>query len=285
MTITLAFKAVKLYKVSPDGRGCGAAPARGLNSRPAVLFAATMMHREGKTFLSCRSVTSHDNVRFCGTHPLVQKAEHTLGGRFMLEVEGFILVGGASSRMGADKAGLRLGGRSFVERIAGALQSVTENIRLVGAVDEAARHGLPVVGDVYRRWGALGGLHAALAHARAPWAAVVACDLPFVTGELFMRLASLRENFDAVVPVQPCGRPQPLCALYRRETCAARAAELIAAGERRPRRLLEQIETRWVATEELAGLRRAALFFTNVNTPEDFAQARERDERARMNDE
>ncbi|HEY6188068.1 MAG TPA: molybdenum cofactor guanylyltransferase [Pyrinomonadaceae bacterium] len=194
----------------------------------------------------------------------------------MLEIEGFILAGGASRRMGADKAGLRLGGRSFVERIAGALSQMTAAVRLVGARDERWRGDFPLVEDVYREWGALGGLHAALASARAPWAAVVACDLPFVTGELFLRLSSLRENFDAVVPVQPDGRPQPLCALYRRDVCAERAARLIAAGERRPRRLLREIETRWVRPEELADLPHSELFFINVNTPEDFAQAKER---------
>jgi molybdopterin-guanine dinucleotide biosynthesis protein A len=196
----------------------------------------------------------------------------------MLEIEGFILAGGASRRMGADKAGLKLGGRSFVERIAGALATVTKDIRLVGARDEDSRNSLPVIPDVYREWGALGGLHAALSACRAPWAAVVACDLPFVTGELFMRLASLRENFDAVVPVQTDGRPQPLCALYRRDVCAPRADRLIAAGERRPRHLLTEVETRRVAPTELADLRHSELFFTNVNTPDDYAQAKERDE-------
>jgi molybdopterin-guanine dinucleotide biosynthesis protein A len=194
----------------------------------------------------------------------------------MVEIEGFILAGGASRRMGADKATLRLGGRSFVERIAGALSQMTDAIRLVGARDESLRGGFPVVEDVYSQWGALGGLHAALASSRAPWAAVVACDLPFVTGELFIRLSSLRENFDAVVPVQPDGRPQPLCALYRRDVCAERAARLITAGERRPRRLLGEIETRWVAPVELADLAHSELFFINVNTPDDFAQAKER---------
>lgn len=194
----------------------------------------------------------------------------------MLEIEGFILAGGASRRMGEDKATLRLGGRTFVERIAGALSQMTAAIRLVGARDEGLRGGFPVVEDVYREWGALGGLHAALSACRAPWAAVVACDLPFVTGELFLRLSSLRENFDAVVPVQPDGRPQPLCALYRRDVCAERAARLIAAGERRPRQLLREIKTRWVAPGELADLSCSELFFINVNTPDDYTQAKER---------
>jgi molybdopterin-guanine dinucleotide biosynthesis protein A len=189
-------------------------------------------------------------------------------------IEGFILVGGASSRMGRDKARLELKGRSFVERIAAALACVTVRVSVVGAREgESADWHLPVVPDVFAKWGALGGLHAALEACRAPWAAVVACDLPFVTGELFARLAALRENFDAVVPVQPDGHRQPLCALYRVEPCRGRAAQLIASGERRPRALLDSARTRWVEMDELADLAGAPLFFTNVNTPEDHARA------------
>jgi molybdenum cofactor guanylyltransferase len=192
----------------------------------------------------------------------------------MLEIESFILVGGASSRMGTDKALLGLGGQSFVERIHCALASITTETRLVGAkLAGAAWPQLSSVPDVHVNWGALGGLHAALEAARTEWAAVVACDLPFVSGELFVRLASLRENFDAVVPVQADGRWQPLCALYRAEPVRERAAELIASNERRPRSLLNLINTRRVAFDELSDLQGANRFFTNVNTPEDYANA------------
>jgi len=193
----------------------------------------------------------------------------------MLEVEGFILVGGASSRMGTDKALLRLGGLSFVERIHTALNAITPKTSLVGALEaQRSRPLLPTVPDVHVKWGALGGLHAALAACQAEWAIVAACDLPFVTGELFVRLASLRENFDAVVPVQPDGRHQPLCALYRTGATRILAAQLIAEGERRPRALFETLRTRHVAFEELQDLDGADRFFTNVNTPEDYANAR-----------
>src|SRR5437764_4004829 len=132
----------------------------------------------------------------------------------MLEVEGFILVGGLSSRMGTDKAALTLGGRSFVERIQAALASLTKKTSLVGAsVRDAAWRQLQTVPDVHVKWGALGGLHAALSACRAEWAAVVACDLPFINGELFVRLASLRENFDAVVPTQSDAPSHPPCPL------------------------------------------------------------------------
>jgi molybdopterin-guanine dinucleotide biosynthesis protein A len=177
--------------------------------------------------------------------------------------------------MGTDKARLKLGGRTFTERVAAALGAFTTEISVVGARAESAGSSLPVIADVYRDCGALGGLHAALSACRAPWAAVVSCDLPFVTGELFARLGELRtDEADAVVPRQADGRAQPLCALYSTERCLALAARLLEAGERRPRVLLQQARTRWVAPAELADLRDAELFFLNVNTPEDYEQAR-----------
>jgi len=196
----------------------------------------------------------------------------------MRDVEGFILVGGASSRMGTDKALLELGKRNFVERICSALESVSTRICLVGRREKfAALPSLPTVPDIHVEWGALGGLHAAVAACRAEWAAVVACDLPFVTGELFVRLASLRENFDAIVPVQADGRLQPLCALYRTSVCRERAEELITEGERRPRALCERIRTRRVAFDELSDLTEASQFFMNINTPQEFDDARRRE--------
>jgi molybdenum cofactor guanylyltransferase len=192
----------------------------------------------------------------------------------MAEIEGFILTGGTSSRMGEDKSRLRLGGRTFVEMVAGALRPVVEKVSVVSSRQGAAAHGLPVVSDLFEGRGAIGGLHAALAVCKARWALVVSCDLPFVTTELFARLARLRgDATDAVAPIQNDGRQQPLCAFYVAETCGAVAEELIRAGELRPRELLRRVRTRWAAFEELSDLAGSSLFFRNVNTPNDYEQA------------
>jgi len=194
----------------------------------------------------------------------------------MFEVEGFILTGGASSRMGRDKARLLLGGQTFVERIAQALTAIAPGrISLVSARPEDTQAGLPIVADLHRNCGALGGLHAALMHTRSAWAAIVSCDLPFVTGELFMRLTDLRNaGIDAVAPRQSDGRPQPLCAIYAREPCLAVAEEMICTGELRPRILLQQVNTRWAGPAEWGALKRSHLFFCNINEPKDYAKAR-----------
>jgi molybdopterin-guanine dinucleotide biosynthesis protein A len=199
----------------------------------------------------------------------------------MIEVEGFILAGGASSRMGADKAALAFGGENLIARVSRALAAVTSRTSVVSSREGHDVFNLPVVADVHAGAGALGGLHAALDACRAPWALVVSCDLPFVTPELFARLASFAvDEIDAVAPVQRDGRPQPLCALYSPRTCLAVAERLLEEGELRPRALLRQVDTRWVSPDELSDLTRAEHFFTNVNTPSEYERAK-----AAMNDE
>ncbi|HEX8190461.1 MAG TPA: molybdenum cofactor guanylyltransferase [Pyrinomonadaceae bacterium] len=195
----------------------------------------------------------------------------------MTDIEGFILAGGLSSRMGSDKSMLRLGRRTFAELAAGALSAVSNRVSVVGSRAGVEAHGLTVVRDVHEGLGALGGLHAALAACGAPWAAVVSCDLPFVTGGLFARLASLRgAGVDAVAPLQEDGRPQPLCALYAPAPCLGAAEGLIRAGELRPRALLRTVRTRWVQFDELSDLEGSGLFFSNVNTPDDYEEAKRR---------
>ena len=104
---------------------------------------------------------------------------------------------------------------------------------------------------------------------------LVCLDLPFVTAALFTRLASLRDDFEAVAAIQSDDRPQPLCALYRTTPCLPVAEMLINSGERRPVALLQSIRTRWVPFSELEDLPGAQRFFDNINTPQDYARIRE----------
>jgi molybdopterin-guanine dinucleotide biosynthesis protein A len=196
----------------------------------------------------------------------------------MDSIAGFILTGGQSRRMGTDKSRLTLEGQSFVERIAGELSAITLSVTVVGNNPTAddRQVNLPTIPDVYPQWGALGGVHAALAACSAVWALIVACDFPFVTEELFARLRTFGEDFDAVAPIQGDGIPQPLCALYRVESCLGRAEWLIKSGERKPIALLQSVETRWVKFAELSSLAGADHFFDNINTPEDYARVSEK---------
>jgi len=195
----------------------------------------------------------------------------------MFDVEGFILVGGRSSRMGTAKSRLQFGGQTSVERIATELRTIASRVSLVGPGSAGFDPDLRIVPDTHQQWGALGGIHAALGACVSDWALIVACDLPFVTRDLCSRLLTLSrpELPEAIVPIQPDGRPQPLCALYRREPCRLAAEKLIAGGEHTPRALLANVKTRWVVPEEFIDLPGAENFFFNVNTPADYEQAQQ----------
>lgn len=191
----------------------------------------------------------------------------------MFDVQAFILVGGQSRRMGHDKAEIFLAGQTLLDRIAGELSGVAAGVALVGA--RANYRNFVNVPDVHDRWGALGGIHASLKAARTDWAIVVACDLPFVSRALFERLLIfVSEEFDAIVPVQSDGRPQPVCALYRASTCLPEIERQISSGEHTPRALLQNVRTHYVQFSEMAELAGAEHFFLNVNTPDDLRVAR-----------
>src|SRR2546423_3448547 len=78
----------------------------------------------------------------------------------MLDVGGFILVGGMSSRMGTDKSRLVFGDQTSVALIAASLQSVAGTVRTVGAA-VSAPPGLAKICDVHYPWGALARTEAA----------------------------------------------------------------------------------------------------------------------------
>lgn len=189
--------------------------------------------------------------------------------------------------MGRDKAKLRLEDKTFIDLAANALHKITGGkISVVGNLPfENLRVKLPsnktyellVIADVQDKNSpaALVGLHAALIRAERNWAAVVACDLPFVTADLFERLAAFvaEEDFDAVVPVQPEGRAQPLCALYKCAACLPLIEEMLRGDDWSLRNFLERINTRFIEFERLRDLPDSDFFFLNVNTPEDYLAA------------
>ena len=194
------------------------------------------------------------------------------------DVEGFVLIGGASSRMGRDKAEMFLGGRKLFERAASALDGIClGNVKLVGKADFA--HNFAIIPDINldlitHSRASLYGLYTALAFAKTPWIAILACDLPFVTENLMTRLAEYRSNeFDAVVPFQPDGQPQPLCAFYRREVSLVVVEAMVRNNDLKLQRLLSRISTRFLEFEEIANLDVSANFFLNVNKPEDYQAA------------
>jgi molybdopterin-guanine dinucleotide biosynthesis protein A len=168
-------------------------------------------------------------------------------------VEGVILAGGRSLRMGRDKTRLRLGGKSFLRIIRGVVQNAGFPCRVL------RRDRNPGLGP-------LGGIETALASTRARAVLLLSCDMPFVTEALLRRVvARSRGGRRAVFLSGDEGDGFPC---------------LVPAGERA--RVERRVARRQLSLQGLArevrGLRvrlRKGRDWerTNVNTPDEFQRA------------
>lgn len=136
---------------------------------------------------------------------------------------GYVLAGGRSSRMGRDKALLPVLEKTLVEHVAQIVHQVVGNVTVVGPRARYGHLALDLIEDIHPDMGPLGGIHTALAHSRAEWNLVVACDMPAMTADFLSWLISMTEHSsaDAVLPTIDGVRPEPLCAVYRLDCLAA----------------------------------------------------------------
>ncbi len=181
-----------------------------------------------------------------------------------------MLLGGASSRMGTDKAAQRLGGVANATRIGRLLGSLCDEVLLVGGQPPPDAPGR-VVADPEGPRCALRGLVGALEAARGQRVLIVATDLPLVTPTLLRALVTSAAA-DAVVPRSE-GLPQPLCALYRRAPVLAKARVHLGRGRLALRVLLDGLGVLWLEGERLRAVDPAGTALLNLNTPEDHARA------------
>jgi molybdopterin-guanine dinucleotide biosynthesis protein A len=188
-------------------------------------------------------------------------------------VTGAVLVGGASSRIGSDKAHLPIGGVPGAVRVARLLDGLFAEVLLVGGDPPAEAAGRRVP-DGPGPVAALRGLVAALAASTTPWLFVAATDLPLLTPDLVLAIVAWPEA-DAVVPRTQRG-PHPLCSLYRVEAVLPVARRNLAHGSLTLRSLLDEVATAWLGPDDVAIVDPDGVALSNVNTPDDLAQVERR---------
>lgn len=197
-----------------------------------------------------------------------------------LDLDGYVLAGGQSRRMGTPKPDLELDGTTLLQRAVRTLSGFCPEVTVVGAAFDSPID-VPVIEDLPAAVRApLAGLYTALSQTRRDWIAILACDLPFVTVDLFHRLeataaALIRDGSepDAVVPVQPDGCYQPLAAIYRRAACLAPAQSALACRALSLRQYLTHIR---VAPFPFRATESEPDTFLNINRPRGLTLAKRR---------
>lgn len=199
----------------------------------------------------------------------------------MMDIQGFVLAGGKSSRMGQDKARLEMEGKPLVLRATELLMPFVQGVILLGPPESYGDLGLPVIADQWPDQGPLAAVCTGLFHSRAEWNIFLACDLPLLSGN-FLQLLVDRvtvSQVDVVAPYTADGW-QPLCAAYHsrcRHTCLG----ALQMGRRSLMKLFEEVSVEAITAGDLAASGLGEGTFRNVNTPDDWARVVEESEESR----
>lgn len=179
-----------------------------------------------------------------------------------LSISSILLTGGASHRMGTDKAGLLVNGELLGHRLARQLRIAGCEPTVLGRTPIEDYRFLP---DDQMFAGPLSALRAFTPTSELVF--VLSCDVPLFDASVCTILLSVLEQSDAAIPMIS-GRLQPLCALYRRSAWNSLA-------ELRSERVMD-----WIATLNARALDEKALtssgidaaWCTSVNTPSELEE-------------
>ncbi|MBN9653016.1 molybdenum cofactor guanylyltransferase [Halobacillus sp. GSS1] len=185
---------------------------------------------------------------------------------------GVILNGGGSTRMGTAKSSLALGSMTSLELITSSLSMVTDTI--IVNQDEPLKEPYPVVADIYEDAGPLAGLHAVMKQRPATWFVMAACDTPFVSDEVYRHLIQeADDSVDAVIPVYE-GRFHPTSGVYHIRILD-KLESYLSQGGRKVRGLFDHIQIKELSIFPGIEQEKLSMHFFNMNTPEEYAYARD----------
>lgn len=186
----------------------------------------------------------------------------------MTSLDVVVLAGGASRRMGRDKAVLVVDGERLVDRMVGRMATVGDRVmvasgpRPLGRADEVA--------DAPGCTGPLAGILGALRQDGAGLLGIVPVDAPLTDPRLLHRLAVLCQQGRRSAAVATAdGHVQALHAVIARDATPAIEAR-VAAGERSPRALLGWLDARLVDVDGWGDLDEDGRFARDWDRPEDL---------------
>jgi molybdopterin-guanine dinucleotide biosynthesis protein A len=194
--------------------------------------------------------------------------------KVLSSMNAYILAGGKSKRMKADKAFLTHRGKPFLEVLIECTSELFDKVFVVGRTYDSPyiAGSLPdeVVGI-----GPLAGVFSALKHTDKHFNFFIAVDYPLANRELILLLSStLMQNqplFEGLIPFTPDG-PHPLFAFYSR-SCLSSVERCIAAKHYHIRCICRSCRImNFVLHEELEeeGYRHFRQCFLNINSNRDY---------------
>lgn len=211
-------------------------------------------------------------------------------------VTAVVLAGGGSTRMGQDKALLKLGNKTMIERVVIPLQGIFKDILIV--TNEPERYNMlknvKLVRDCIKtkEKSSLIGLYSGLKQSETSHIFAIGCDMPFVNIGFIKYMVDSLKDEDVIVPfcsnglierttdlsgnkdmaAQPAKEYyQPLHAIYGKG-CLPGFRELLEKGCYKIAGIFENVNTKKITEEEIKRFDSCMLCFKNINTYEEYLQ-------------
>jgi molybdenum cofactor guanylyltransferase len=187
-----------------------------------------------------------------------------------------IMAGGKSSRMGTNKAFVKIRNKPIVEHVLAKIENLgqSETLLITNRPDDYAHLGLPMVTDIIPNKASLGGIYTAIHMSKTLHTMVVACDMPFLNADLLRYMLKLATRpFDVVVP-RVNGHPQGLHAIYKKN-CLAPIYQRLEADRLKVIGFYDDVNVHYLDEAEYSRFDPKGMSFFNVNTPQDLKRAKE----------
>ncbi|MBI5403867.1 MAG: molybdenum cofactor guanylyltransferase [Ignavibacteriae bacterium] len=186
------------------------------------------------------------------------------------DISGIILSGGASSRIGSDKAMLEVGSKKIVEIIKDTLQGIFKKVMII--TNNPVQYNfldLEMHEDIYKNIGPIGGIHSGLVNSGTEKNFFISCDMPFVNKNLIEFIIT-NSDFNKITVTKTKDGLQPLCGLFP-GACICIIDELVSASKFSIHGIFDVFDTKIIDIEnEFTGFSKK-LFF-NINTVKDYEE-------------
>jgi len=193
------------------------------------------------------------------------------------DMTGIILAGGKNSRMGTNKAFLKIDGIRLIDNILAVYQKIFSEIIIVtnDPLSYAEFSETVIVTDIYKEKGALGGIYTGLFYATYDYSFVAACDMPFINEDFIIYLTGQVGKHDIIVPELSEGF-QPLHAIYSRN-CLSHIKKLLILDKLKIAGFYKEVRLLSIPEEKITPFNKDGRLFLNVNTPEDLEKSFKKD--------
>ena len=188
-----------------------------------------------------------------------------------------VLAGGGSTRMGLNKALMKLGDETIIERTVKPLMEVFEEVIIITDTPEAYSFlkGVSFYSDVkeLKERNSMIGIYSGLLRAKYSKAFVVACDMPLLSKELLIYMKQQLYDEDILIPVVN-GFYEPLHAFYSK-SCLTVFEECIDRKKYKVTATFDRFKIKTIDEERIRGYDKELLSFININTYEEYQKVSE----------